>query len=188
MPQPYSKNAHGQLIFFSNSLKPILRKGWYFFESDLTYAAVKVVKGGANFRPPSLKDYRNNKGDTSAGSYLELDNKLSPIIIEVNNKASFRDLSHFQQQIFSNPLTLEKEVLKYSSQAYKNQLTLYTDYSQAPEVNNISINYNPHFAFQSKYLNAEFGGKVVYLSSGNEILELDFEKAIAIVQAAKARK
>jgi hypothetical protein len=139
-----------------------------------TYCAVKVVKGNATFSWPIKTDYRNGKGDLKAGIYLELENAESPIVFEVSPKEDYVSYAAFKAEIKSNTLTEEGSVLTYSSKAYENTLTLYSDYSQLPKINSKTVNLNPDFVYQSPFINGDFGQGVVTISKGAKKLVLNF--------------
>jgi hypothetical protein len=136
-----------------------------------------VVVGKATFREPTTSDFRDGKGDITAGVYLELENKLSPIIIEADDKVEYKNFSEFKEQILSNSMSYEGNVLQYASKAYGNELTLYADYSSLPKINDQTIDLEPPFAFLSPYLNASFGGDLVEILTDTKTIELNFQNA-----------
>jgi hypothetical protein len=175
LPEPLSHSAKGQLVFFSKSLNLVEEGGWVFAEADSAYCAVKVVQGNAMLRHPVKEDYRDGQGDLNAGTYLELEDSASPIVFEVAPKESYSSFEAFQEEIQNNTLAENDAVLTYYSKAYQDTLTLYTDYSQLPEINGTPVNLNPDFVYQSPFINGNFGQSVVTISMGDKNLVLDFD-------------
>ncbi len=176
LPEPFSKSAKGQLVFFSKSLNLVEEGGWVFAEADSAYCAVKVVQGNAMLRHPAKEDYRDGQGDLNAGTYLDLENAVSPIVFEVAPKRSYSSFEAFQEEIQHNTLSENGPAVTYQSTAYQDTLTLYTDYSQLPEINGTPINLIPDFVYQSPFINGEFGKGVVTINRGSKDLVLDFNK------------
>jgi len=174
LPKPFSHSAKGQLVFFSKWLKPMEENGWVFAKADSAYCAVKVVQGNASFRSPTKEDYRDGNGDLNAGLYLELENESSPIIFEVAKKESYSSFEAFKEEIKNNTLTMSDTVLTYQSKAYENTLTLYSDFSQLPEINGEAVDLNPDFVYQSPFINGNFGQNEISISMGDKNLVLDF--------------
>lgn len=174
MPEPFSKSAKGQLVYFSNSLVINEESEWIFVEAPEAFAAIKVIKGKYHFRNAKKTDFRQGRGKLDAGVYLELAEKYSPVIFEVHNKSHYQDMKAFREEIKSNPLVVGPLKLHYESKGYDNSLTLYTVFSALPKVNGKTINLSPNFAIKSPFLNADFGGSLVEINSGDRRLELDF--------------
>jgi hypothetical protein len=174
LPAPFSEHATGQLVFFSKSLDLKEEGAWVFAEAADAYCAVKVAQGNAILRSPTKEDYRGGKGDLNAGTYLDLENSLSPIVFEISPKEAYVSYAAFKEEIKSNTLTEEGSVLTYSSKAYENTLTLYSDYSQLPKINSKTVNLNPDFVYQSPFINGDFGQGVVTISKGGKKLVLNF--------------
>jgi hypothetical protein len=170
----YTKSVRGQLVFFDKSLNPVEKNDWVFVEAPEAYCAVKVMKGGTVLRPATKTDFREGKGQMGS-SYLELKDKLSPIVFEVSAKDRYRSFDEFQKEIVSNKLTMKGNALTYASKAYQNELKLYTDYSRLPEVNGRIVELTPEFVYKSPHLNADFGKGVIRISYGGKSKEFDFE-------------
>jgi hypothetical protein len=180
LPAPFSEHATGQLVFFSKSLDLMEEGAWVFAEAADAYCAVKVVKGNATFRSPTIEDYRDGVGSLSAGTYLELENAESPIVFEVSPKEDYVSYAAFKAEIKSNTLSEEGSVLTYISKAYEDTLTHYSDYSQAPKINNKTLNFNPEFVYQSPFINGNFGQSEMTISMDNKSLVLDFDNVSVI--------
>lgn len=176
LPKPYSRNAADEVVFISNTLSMTFESHWYFFEAPEAYSALRLVSGKGTIRNPLPSDYRNGDGDLSAGKYLQLSNNLSPIIIETNDKQSYSNFEEFKKEILTNDLQYTEEKLTYTSQAYKNKLTLYTDYSRLPEINDTPVNLSPGYAFKSEYISAQYASGIVLLHIDDKQIELDFNE------------
>ncbi len=168
------ENTKGQLVFFSKNLNLVQKGGWVFTEHEDAYCAVKVVQGEATIRETTAADFRNGDSDSNSGNFLVPENYLSPIVFEVASKDSYSSFEAFQEEIQQNILTENGTAVTYQSTAYQNTLTLYTDYSQLPEINGTLVNLNPDFVYQSPFINGDFGKSKITISMGTKNLVLDF--------------
>lgn len=155
-----NSNAKGQRVWFDKSLAPVEKDGWVFVEAPRAMAAVRVVTGGADW--------------STDGRWLTCDDEFSPVILEVVRKNDFSNLEAFQSAILANPLTIEKNRLDYQSTFHDTRLTLFTDYSQPPRVDDEPVNYEPQKVYDCPYIQSDFGSGVITLQKDGEKLVLDF--------------
>jgi hypothetical protein len=160
-----STNAHGQRVWFSESLKRAAKGGWIFAEAPRAFAAVRVVAGKTTWEA----------GDK--GIWLRCADEFSPVILEVARRSDFPGFAAFQSAILANPLAWGKGRLDYKSSFYKTALTLFADYSQAPQVDGKPVNYRPKKVYDSPFLDSDYGSGVVTIRKGQEKLVLDFIKS-----------
>jgi hypothetical protein len=166
-----AKGANGSRVWFDHSLKRQERAGWVFAEAPGAYAAVRVVEGTADWQPDHPKS-----GKPGPGSWLTFQQEFSPVILEVARKSDYPNFEAFQKQILANRLSWKNRKLDYTSSGYQTQLTLFADYSETPEIDGVSVNYNPEKVYDSPFIQGVFGSGVVGIRSNKRKQILDFNK------------
>jgi hypothetical protein len=161
----YGGDVGDMRVWFSNPglSEPVEVDGWVFVESDGASAAVRAVSGGYAWDGPA---------EDEDGRWLNCDNDLTPVIIEV---ARTQDLGFeaFQSAVISNMPDFENRVLRYQGLA-GNAFTFYADYSQPPEINGSIVDYAPSKVFDSPLVQSEWDSGVVEIRYGDRMLELNF--------------
>ena len=141
-----------QQIFFDPSLTLVETSGWIFAEAPSAYTAVKVVDGSWNWN----------------GVWAVLTNMYSPIILETGRKQDYADMAAFQAEILANSLVWDGTQLDYTSVGYDTTLTLFADESAPPQIDGTYIDFAPKKAYDSPYLEGEFGSGPVIISYGDD--------------------
>ena len=169
-----NKLTKGHHVWFDGSLKREEREGWVFAEAPQAYAAVRVVGGGSSQWAPEM----GKKGELESGKgmWFKCQDEFAPVIIEVARKSDYPDFAAFQKAILKNTLTWKDKRLDYRSDFYKTQLTLFADYSKPPQVDGVSVNYNPPKAYDSPFIQCDFGSGVVTLRYGDKKQILNFNE------------
>ena len=147
------KYATGQMVWFDTSLSRQESNGWIFAEGPRAYAAVKILDGGWSW---------------DGVNWAVLNNQYSPIILEVGRKQDYADMAAFQAEILANALVWDGTRLDYTSTRYNTTLTLFADESAPPQIDGSSIDYAPKKAYDSPYLEGEFGSGPVIISYGDD--------------------
>ena len=93
--------------------------------------------------------------------------------MEVGRAADFTGFTAFQDQILANSLTFASSTVNYQS-TLGDTLTLYSNYSQSPRVNGVTLNYKPTKAYDSPFVSGDFGTGVVSMQKGARQMTLDF--------------
>ena len=168
-----SADCKGERVWFDNSLKRHETNGWVFAEAPRAYAAVRVVEGKSNWQPDVPLGKKEKSGP---GMWLNCQTEFTPVILEVARKSDYPDLATFQQAILANPLSWQNKKLDYRSEFYKTSLTLFADYSKVPQVNGAPVNYSPRKAYDSPFIQGDFGNGVVTIQKDARRLVLDFTK------------
>jgi len=180
LPPGMAKDAKGQSVWFDKSLHLHEKGGWVFARGPRAFAAVRIVTGGSHWEPDTKAQHRGShrrpakRYPTGLGKWLVLEDKFSPVIIEAARQKDYPTMAAFEAAILANPLTLKEERLAYRSEFYDTTLTLFTDYSRLPEVDGKPLDLAPKKVYDSPYLQADFGGDVVTIRSGDNVLRLDF--------------
>jgi len=168
-----SADCKGQRVWFDESLKRQESGGWVFAEAPRAYAAVRVVDGKADWQSDTPLHKKEKPGP---GIWLNCREEFTPVILEVAQKSDYPDFAAFQKAILANPLSWKNKRLDYRSDFYKTQLTLFADYSKVPQINGVPVNYNPHKAYESPFIQGDFGSGIVTIRKGQRELVLDFTK------------
>lgn len=163
-------NASGQALWIDKTLSMIERDGWIFIEAPEAYTAIKIIHG--DIRKLCAQDY--GAGIANAGFWLKLDDEFSPIIMEAAEKKQFTSFIEFQDLIIANPLTVEINKIKYESKHHKTSLTLFSDYSALPLIDNNPINLKPLHLFESPFLRSVWGSGIVTINDGTKNREFNF--------------
>lgn len=171
-----TSNARGQMIWFDSALKRQEKDGWIFVEAPQAYAAVRVVKGGGQWRTDSIAQRRDGKGADSLGVWFALNDEYAPIIIEAARKKDCTGFTAFQKRIRANPVTWKGAVVEYRSGFYNTSLALPADAGVPPKVNGKPVLFEPEEVYKSPYLSGGFGAGQVRIKKGERSLNLDFPK------------
>ena len=183
-------NAKDQRVWFDSSLKRVERDGWVFAEAPQAYAAVRVAEGPTTWQPDESGKRAKGKRDEVAeddpvsksgqaqGMYLTCGNEFSPVILEVGRKGDYPSFTAFQNAILANALTWKDKKLDYRSDFHKTQLTLFADYSNPPQVDGSPVNHNPPKAYDSPFIQGDFGSGVITIRKDRRELLLDFTKEL----------
>jgi uncharacterized protein (TIGR02145 family) len=158
----YSKYTDSMRVYFSGQglTSRIEKSGWVFVASSTAYAAVKCVTG----------TYHWLVGDTR---WMVCNDRYSPVVIEVGQKADYASYTAFQDKVIALPLTYDGKVLKHTS-IYNDKLEFYTDRSSLPKVNGTLIDLRPTNVFDSPFIKSVFNSGVVEISKNQRKLVLDF--------------
>ena len=160
-------NARGQRVWFDESLARTEKDGWVFAEAPGAFAAVRVLSGGTSWEADG----------PSPTPWLVCNDEFSPIVIEVARKTAFPSFDDFQAAILANPLEFASNRADYASTIHDTRLTLWSDYSQPPQVNGKPVDYGPSKVYDCPYIQSDFGDGVVIIKKGQEELSLDFNAA-----------
>lgn len=166
-----SDGCKGQRVWFDASLRRVETNGWVFAEAPRAYAALHVVEGKTDWQPdqpPGRKD------KPAQGAWLNCQSERTPVILEVVRRSDVPDFAAFQKAILANPLAWQNQKLQYRSTLHQTALTLFADYSQPPQVNGVPINYAPAKAYDSPFIQGDFGRGIVTIRHGARQAVLDF--------------
>lgn len=153
-------NAVGEKIWFDGALKREELNGWVFAEAPGAFAALKVVEGDWSWQAVPRK-----------GDYLVLNDKFSPVILEVVRKQDFTDMAAFQNEILSNPVKWNGIRLDYTSSHYQTTLTHFADESARPMVDGVPLDFSLKKIYDSPYIQAESpDGPVIIKYKGNKLV------------------
>ena len=178
-------HAKDQRVWFDNSLQRVKHDGWVFAEAPQAYAAVRVVEGPTSWLTdePQTADHDTARAAKArvgrqatggSGIYLMCGKPSSPVILAVARKVDCKDFATFQTTILGNALKWENQRLDYTSALDHTTLTLFADYSQAPQVDGVPVNYRPAKCYDSPFIQGDFGSGVVTLRHGDAKLVMDF--------------
>ena len=162
----------GWRVWFSEDLKRVEQDGWIFCVAPRAYAAVKVVSGGYHWEADRPEQHREGTQTGDPGNWLLCDDAYTPVILEVARATEYADLPAFQQAILAAKLRLEGPVLTYPSRTAT--CRWYTDESQPPEIAGEPIDYAPKLAWDSPFIQGEWGGTKVTLQYHGRREVLDF--------------
>lgn len=183
-----SSGCKGQRIWFDATLKREERDGWVFAEAPQAYAAVRIVNGEQSWeldipkkRTPKngtagVEKKQPKKAAPKIGEWLRCQDDYSPVIIEAARKSDFPDFAAFQKSILANPLRWENQKLDYRSSFHHTSLTFFADYSKPPQVDGVPVNYAPKKAYDSPFIQGDFGSGVVTIQKGERKEVLDFNQ------------
>ena len=145
------------------------RSGWVFTSYGSAYAAIKVLDGSFT--------WRNDEEPAKPGQWMVLEKEYSPLVMEVGRAADFADFTAFQDRILANPLSFASSRVDYQS-TLGDTLTLYSNYSQSPRVNGVTLDFKPVKAYDSPFVSGDFGSGVVTLRKGGRQMTLDFNTQV----------
>ena len=155
---------------------PVEEEGIVFVEAENAYAAIKVVKGGFQWRqtPFIAIDGQKNRRSTREGKTMILNEEYAPVILEVMAKSDVSSFAAFKAMVKACKIRLNGPVLEYKS-IYGEQLTFDTSAREVPSINRHLVNYAPKKVFESPFLNADWNSGIVTITKGNRKKVLNFE-------------
>lgn len=155
---------------------PVEKEGIVFVEAENAYAAIKVVKGGFQWRqtPFIAIDGQKNRRSTREGKTMILNEEYAPVIFEVMAKSDVSSFAAFKAMVKACKIRLNGPVLEYKS-IYGEQLTFDTSAREVPSINGHPVNYAPKKVFESPFLNADWNSGIVTITKGNRKKVLNFE-------------
>jgi fido (protein-threonine AMPylation protein) len=174
-------NAHGQMIWFDNSLKKVERDDWHFVEAPQAFAALRIARGGAQWEEDTLAQRRDGKGADGLGQWLVLQKQFSPIIIEVVCKSDYASFEDFQSAILRNHFAYTSSELTYQSEFYKAKLSLPLRYNRQPEINGIPVNMSPDYVYRCPYIKGDFGDGVIRIQYRGVSQTVDFNDNVSVI-------
>jgi hypothetical protein len=183
-------------IYIGKSWDQVIEKnGWVFACKDNTYAAIRVIqlktdddplawaKGTDTFKNQIVlrEDSYSWNGDNTI---ISCNNRFSPVIIEMGNKAEYQTFANFIQRIQDNPLQLYKTVVTGETGV----IIVYTGCSKgakeivynaanphdAAKIGGEYIDYSYPKVFDSPQIQSDYDSGVVILQSTTETEMLDF--------------
>jgi hypothetical protein len=149
---------------------PLEEDHWVFAESGGAYAALRVVRGGYHWED-SGSDSRGRA--RAKGKWLYCEDEYSPVILEVDQKSNYKSFDAFRARVLGNPLSLTHDVLHYTG-IYGDSFTFFADYSKAPAINGVPVNYAPAKVYDSPFLESDWNSGIVHIQKGTRSRVLDF--------------
>lgn len=164
-----SKGAGNMQVWFAGDglSQPVEEDKWVFAEALDAYAAVRIIHGAVY--------WTDSKLPTARGKFLYCEDEYTPVILEVARSSDYESFDAFRDSVKMRPLIFNNNVLQYTG-IYGDRFTFYTDYAHVPEINGVSVNYTPARAFDSPFLEADWGGGIVTIQKYGRKLVLDFNK------------
>jgi hypothetical protein len=155
---------------------PVEEEGIVFVEAENAYAAIKVVKGGFQWRqtPFIAIDGQKNRRSTREGKTMILNEEYAPVILEVMAKSDVSSFAAFKARVKACPIRMKGPVLEYKT-IYGEQLTFDTSAKEVPTINGHPVNYAPKKVFESPFLNANWNSGIVTITKGDRKKVLNFE-------------
>ncbi|MHB8898494.1 MAG: hypothetical protein ACYC6Y_07080 [Thermoguttaceae bacterium] len=169
-----ASNAKGQRVWLDGSLERVERGGWVFAEAPRAYAAVRVVSGDSVWEADTVEQHHERNGRPDLGAWLACRDEFSPVLLEVARKSDCASFAEFQEAILKSPLEWQDGRLRYTSGLSQTTLTLFSDYSQPPQIDGRPVDYAPRRVFDSPFIQSDFGSGVVTLQIGDRHSLLDF--------------
>ncbi len=123
-----------------------------------------VVRGGYHWEESSSR---------TRGKWLYCDDEYSPVILEADQKSGYKSFDAFRAKVVGNPLSFAGEVLHYTG-IYGDSFTFFADYSKAPTINGVTVNYAPAKVYDSPFMKSEWNSGVVQIQKGTRSLVLNF--------------
>ena len=173
----FHESAAEMIVWMSNEglSEPVEENGIVFVEAEGAYAAVRVVRGGFEFKEETF-GVTQPTGDivtARVGRTLFLDNEYAPVILEVMAKSDMNGFDTFKKKVKSCEFSMVEYVLKYRT-VYEDELTFDTSYNKTPTINGKPVNYAPKKVFESPFLNADYNSGIVTISKGKRKKVLEF--------------
>jgi hypothetical protein len=108
--------------------------------------------------------------------WLACEGEYTPIIFEVVRKSDCDGFEAFKATIRANQLSLEDGVLRYRSSFYGDEFAFHTESAEPPELNGKPLDFRPPKAYESPFIESEWGSGVVVLQKDGRRAVLDFNE------------
>jgi hypothetical protein len=178
------------------------KSGWIFVESGNAYAAVRIILWDEAYekeqiakREGNQKHFNSHKDEPTVKiredaytwvrdhTVIQLEDQLSPVIIEGGQKEDYASLDAFMKDILDNDLKLYKMVVPgYNTLVYTGcgedarEIVFNAGTLEIPTIGGEYIDYSYPMAFDSPYMKSEYKSGKIEIRCGEEILNLDFSK------------
>jgi len=157
--------------------EPVEEAGVVFVEAAGAYAAIRVPKGGFEWKIGSYAVKAKTGGrQTRPGRVLIPNDDYAPVIVEVMAKSDVQSFDDFKARVKACRASLDGAVLKYNT-VYGDLLTFDTSANQSPTIDGKPVDYAPSKVFDSPFLNAEYNRGIVTIGKGARTRVLDFNQA-----------
>jgi hypothetical protein len=167
-------------IYFSPKIDIVVeRGGWIFAQSGNGYAAVRIVEGeymagdgieettsfvdhsstDSNLENLRKDSYQWNRNKTVAIA----NNALAGLVMETSSIDRHENLEAFMREVLDARLELQRTVvpgwytLVYKGTGNAPRLELNLSNNEVPQVDGVSIDYEPYYLFDSPYLRSVYG-------------------------------
>ena len=158
------------LVYFGNTLTQVVAKGgWLFAQQGPSYVAVRPAIGSYHWLTSA-----KNRAHSPSDRFIQLTDKVSPIIFEAGRSAGYSSFAAFEKHILGNKITHTSNAVTYTSKGTK--FTMFSDTGKAPLINNERITYTPPLVFNSPYMRSAFGSGKITIKFGSQSATYDFSK------------
>jgi hypothetical protein len=150
-------------VDFTPGWEVVETDGWVFVSNGEAYVAVRVVKGGYEWKRPARR--------------LMLNEKHSPIIIQAGRKAVYGSFGEFQQAILNAPLALSEAKLEYTGPNSPTiEFFLSDDPYVLPKIGGETLDLDLESNYKSPFMENKVGSDVVTVRYGKRRWDYDFGK------------
>ncbi len=170
---PKGRGGTGPMrIYFATGMKNrlIQNDGWFFLQEGSAYLAVKAFARGGHDSSGYVWDNE---------FWLRPKDQDAPVLFAVGRTNQFPSMDKFISYIgtlAANYVGAKFTVTRRDSDGTQTTLSLYTDRSRVPEVNNQPVNFTPEKLYDSPFLTSAYGRGIVTIQKGTEKLVLDFNQ------------
>ena len=150
-------------VDFTSGWDMVEKDGWVFVSNDEAYVAVKIVKGGYDWKERARR--------------LKVKEKYSPIIIQTGRDVDYGSFAKFQEAILKAPYTLTKKRLVYKGpNSATIEFFLADDPYILPKINGKTLDLDLEYNYNSPYMQCKTGSDIVTLKYGDRRWDYDFAK------------
>jgi hypothetical protein len=159
--------------FEGADLQKIEEHGWIFATNGKAFVGVKFLDGGYQWDDKQEEVFpasHTGPGDTTR------------ILLHAGDVSSHGSFARFREMLHSNPLVVTTDTVDYRFTAEKGHLEMNRYDAASPEkfslprINGKTVDLHPPAAFQSPYLNGEFGSARISVTVGPVKRVLDFSE------------
>jgi hypothetical protein len=165
---PTSRRVDEWRVYFSRAgLTAPTREGrWIFTAAPHAYAAVHVVRGDFAFVDEPKEKF---------GRWLHCADVTTPVILEVAPKSAHASLADFRRAVLARPIVLDGATLTYTGLG-GDRLTLFTDQSQPPRINDRPADLAPARVYDSPFVQSAWDSGVVTIQKDARRVVLNFNE------------
>ena len=168
----YSTGKVG-IRFHGRELKKVEEDGWILASNGKAFIGVKFLDGGYQWdkeREEATPVAFENASDTSR------------ILLHAGDVTTHGSFEQFRAGLLANRLEVEPDRVKYEFGPSRTRMEVSRYDGDAPErftlprINGKAVNLRPGMAYQSPYLNGEFGSDKIHVTVGPVEQLLDFSR------------
>jgi hypothetical protein len=168
-------------VYFSPGLMRTEHGGWVFVSSGEAYAAIRPVASGYTWDTSAGWTGKDSQGHP-VSTMMILNNDYDPVIFYAANKSDHQSFDEFMDFVLAASLTFPGGQSFLFKIGNIPEIKYFTNY-QMPLIDGVKQNVEPPMAYDSPYLQSEWGSGIVTARWGDKSWIYDFNELTTSVKS-----